>query len=78
MTKMVKTIHYCSQCDYKSNRRWDHDRHVSRIHVDIANLSTGEDTPKAETVGQYSIKPTSHYESTSPEIYPLTTITIII
>ena len=34
---MVKTIHYCRQCDYKSNRRWDRDRHVRIIHEMCSN-----------------------------------------
>ena len=34
---MVKTIHYCSQCDYKSTRRWDRDRHVRIIHEMCSN-----------------------------------------
>jgi len=26
------TIHYCTQCDYKSTRRWDRDRHMRSQH----------------------------------------------
>ena len=27
-----QTIHYCTQCDYKSTRRWDRDRHMRSQH----------------------------------------------
>ena len=30
--KMTRTIHYCNFCDYKSDRRYDRDKHVSRKH----------------------------------------------
>ena len=29
---MTRTIHYCNFCDYKSDRRYDRDKHVSRKH----------------------------------------------
>ena len=28
-----KTIHNCSQCEYKTTRRWDRDRHFQKIHA---------------------------------------------
>ena len=28
-----KTIHHCSQCEYKTTRRWDRDRHFQKIHA---------------------------------------------
>ena len=31
--KMTRTIHYCNFCDYKSDRRYDRDKHVSRKHA---------------------------------------------
>ena len=27
-----QTIHYCTQCDYNSTRRWDRDRHMRSQH----------------------------------------------
>ena len=30
---MTRTIHYCNFCDYKSDRRYDRDKHVSRKHA---------------------------------------------
>ena len=33
---MTQTIHYCTFCDYKSDRKHDRDRHVTRKH-DIYN-----------------------------------------
>ena len=29
---MGKTMHYCSHCDYQSNRQWDVNRHESKRH----------------------------------------------
>ena len=29
---MARTIHYCTFCDYKSDRRYDRDKHVSKKH----------------------------------------------
>ena len=29
---MTRTIHYCTFCDYKSDRKHDRDRHVTRKH----------------------------------------------
>ena len=29
---MTRTIHYCNFCDYKSDRRYDRDKHVNRKH----------------------------------------------
>ena len=29
---MTRTIHYCTFCDYKSDRRYDRDKHVTRKH----------------------------------------------
>ena len=72
-----RVIHYCNFCNYKSDRKYDRDKHVDRKHgLDNTHTTKDEDTPKAEAVGQYSIKPTSHYESTSPEIYPPNTVTM--
>ena len=31
--RMTRTIHYCNFCDYKSDRRYDRDKHVSRKHA---------------------------------------------
>ena len=28
----VRTIHYCNVCDYKTNRKYDKDKHVTRMH----------------------------------------------
>ena len=44
--------------------------------LDNTHTTKDEDTPKAEAVGQYSIEPTSHCESTSAEIYRPNTVTM--
>ena len=63
-------LHYCNQCDYKSNVKCNVQRHMKNKHgLDNTHTTKDEDTPKAEAVGQYSIEPTSHCESTSAEIY---------
>ena len=28
----TRTIHYCNVCDYKTNRKYDRDKHVTRMH----------------------------------------------
>ena len=28
----TRTIHYCNECDYKTDRKYDRDKHVSRMH----------------------------------------------
>ena len=35
-----RTIHYCNRCDYKSDRRWDVERHFLKMHQ---NLSSSPD-----------------------------------
>ena len=36
---MVRTIHYCHLCNYKSDRRYDRDKHVQRKHATQSNSS---------------------------------------
>ena len=47
---MTRTIHYCNFCDYKSDRRYDRDKHVTRKHgndhstqylLDVTDIYTG-------------------------------------
>ena len=38
---MVRTIRYCHLCDYKSDRRYDRDKHVQRKHATQSNSSLG-------------------------------------
>ena len=33
----MKTIHYCSLCDYETNRKWDRDRHMKNKHLTSYN-----------------------------------------
>ena len=28
----TRTIHYCNVCDYKTNRKYDKDKHLTRMH----------------------------------------------
>ena len=28
----TRTIHYCNACDYKTDRKYDRDKHVTRMH----------------------------------------------
>ena len=35
--KMTRTIHYCNFCDYKSDRRYNRDKHVSTKHAHTMN-----------------------------------------
>ena len=56
---MTRTIHYCNFCDYKSDRRYDRDKHVNKKHgIDpFAIIQTGSGTePIKQTTpqGEYS------------------------
>ena len=47
--KMVgKTIHNCSQCEYKTTRRWNRDAHFKRKH---ANMESTFQQTKAKAKG---------------------------
>ena len=57
--RMTRTIHYCNFCDYKSDRRYDRDKHVNKKHgIDpFAIIQTGSGTePIKQTTpqGKYS------------------------
>ena len=55
---MTRTIHYCNFCDYKSDRRYDRDKHVSRKHANDHSTPTqtgsGADVPMEQTVQPHS------------------------
>jgi len=56
---MTRTIHYCNFCDYKSDRRYDRDKHVNKKHgIDpSATTQTGSGTELIKQTipqGQYS------------------------
>ena len=55
-----KTIHHCSQCEYKTTRRWDRDRHFQKIHAKDV-IQPQQDEIKAPSPNQIEI----------PEIRPL-------
>ena len=48
--KIVRTIHYCNICDYKTDRRYDRDKHVQRKHSTYAGAPTTTLQPQ---VGYY-------------------------
>ena len=57
--RMTRTIHYCNFCDYKSDRRYDRDKHVNKKHgIDpFATIQTGSGIePIKQTIpqGKYS------------------------
>ena len=53
--RMTRTIHYCNFCDYKSDRRYDRDKHVNKKHgIDpFATIQTGSGIePIKQTIPQ--------------------------
>ena len=34
---MVRTIHYCHFCDYKTDRKYDRDKHIQKKHQSVQN-----------------------------------------
>ena len=57
-----KTIHHCSQCEYKTTRRWDRDRHFQKIHAKNV-IQPQQNKIKAPSPNQMEI----------PEVKPLNT-----
>ena len=49
-----KTNHYCNQCDYKSTRKWDCDRHMRSQHMSIGE--SVERPPTSVFVGDDTLK----------------------
>ena len=50
---MTRTIHYCNFCDYKSDRRYDRDKHFNKKHGNdpFATIQTGSGTePIKQTI----------------------------
>ena len=57
---MTRTIHYCNFCDYKSDRRYDRDKHVSRKHANDHSTPS-----QAGSDAVQSVQPHSHNEKHS-------------
>ena len=59
---MVRTIHYCHLCDYKSDRRYDRDKHIQRKHASksYSTLAAYGRAPTVVSVGaDYAKGPTN-------------------
>ena len=51
---MTRTIHYCNFCDYKSDRRYDRDKHVSRKHANDHSSPSQAGSGTAQSVQPHS------------------------
>ena len=47
---MTRTIHYCNFCDYKSDRRYDRDKHVSRKYANDHSTPSQAGSGAVQTV----------------------------
>ena len=63
---MVRTIHYCHLCDYKSDRRYDRDKHVQRKHATQSNSSLAGRAPTAMKHEINAPQPQVGYYSAAP------------
>ena len=50
----VRTIHYCNVCDYKTNRKYDKDKHVTRMHG--LNIQHLKGVPGISNIKEQSIQ----------------------
>ena len=53
---MTRTIHYCNFCDYKSDRRYDRDKHVSRKHANDHSTPSQAGSGAVQSVQPHSEK----------------------
>ena len=63
--KMVRTIHYCNICDYKTDRRYDRDKHVQRKHSTYAGAPTTTLQPQ---VGYYSANEMNYQHESNNQV----------
>ena len=62
---MVRTIHYCNICDYKTDRKYDRDKHVQRKHSTYVGAPTSTLQPK---VGNYSTKEINYQQESNNQV----------
>ena len=58
----TRTIHKCNVCDYKTNRKYDRDKHVTRMHGSNRFPVTVDKTISSQ-VGYGELTPSIHTET---------------
>ena len=74
-------MYQCEFCTLQTKRKHNLEIHMLRKHKKHGNnitptIVSGNNQSNGAPTTQYSIQPTSHYESTSAEIYPPNTVTM--
>ena len=54
----TRTIHYCNVCDYKTDRKYDRDKHVTRMHGSSVQQNARHAHENGFNIAQESIQHT--------------------
>ena len=59
----TRTIHYCNVCDYKTNRKYDRDKHVTRKHGFSVEQNVSQTSSNIQNYhnSQYGTGQNTHY-----------------
>ena len=66
---MTRTIHYCNFCDYKSDRRYDRDKHVSRKHANDHSTPSQAGSGAVQSVQPHSEDHSNLQEESVDQLY---------
>ena len=66
---MTRTIHYCNFCDYKSDRRYDRDKHVSRKHANDHSTPSQTGSGAVQSVQPHSEDHSNLQEENKEQLY---------
>ena len=66
---MTTTIHYCNFCDYKSDRRYDRDKHVSRKHANDHSTPSQVRSGAVQSVQPHSEDHSNLQEESVDQLY---------
>ena len=66
---MTRTIHYCNFCDYKSDRRYDRDKHVSRKHANDHSTPSQAGSGTVQSVQPHSEDHSNLQEESVDQLY---------
>ena len=66
---MTRTIHYCNFCDYKSDRRYDRDKHVTRKHANDHSTPSQAGSGTVQSVQPHSEDHSNLQEESVDQLY---------
>ena len=66
---MTRTIHYCNFCDYKSDRRYDRDKHVNRKHGNDHSAPSQAGSGAVQSVQPHSEDHSNLQEESVDQLY---------